>query len=167
MTYDRNAAVQYALAWAQRPNPAYVYFAENDCSNFISQCLRAGGARDDYNPTHPWWYRAGQTSICWSSAGSLYWYIRTRSEGNLFGVKAQTFVVNDYNAYASQIAGRVELGDLIQYRNASGAIKHSTIITGFDANNEPMVCQHTVNAQNISWRKSFPQAIFHHITGIN
>lgn len=167
MTYNRKAAVQYALAYALQPNPGYVYFDGNDCSNFISQCLRAGGAQNDYNSTHPWWYNNGRASICWAVASSLYWYIRTRSGASRFGIKAQTFYLNDYDSYGREIRGKVVLGDLIQYRNTKGIIQHSTIITGFDKKGEPLVCQHTVNGKNLSWRKHFPQAIFHHITGIN
>lgn len=167
MTYDRDAAVRYALTYALNPNPNYVYFEGNDCSNFISQCLRAGGARNDYNVSHPWWYNGGQASICWSVAASLYWYIITRSANNLFGIKAQTFVLNDYDRYSREIKGKVVLGDLIQYRNDKGRIQHSTIITAFDKKGEPLVCQHTKNAKNLTWRKHFPQIIFHHITSIN
>lgn len=167
MVYDRDAAVQYALAYALNPNPSYVYFEGNDCTNFISQCLRAGGAKNDFNNTHPWWYNSGQTSICWAVAASLFWYIRTRSDRNLFGIKAQTFYINDYDTYASKIEGRVVLGDLIQYRNTKGIIQHSTIITAFDKKGEPLVSQHTRNGKNLTWRKHFPQIIFHHITSIN
>lgn len=167
MTYNRDAAVQYALTHALKPNPNYVYFRDNDCSNFISQCLRAGGAKNDYNPTHPWWYNNGQASICWNVASSLYWYILTRSARNQFGIKAQTFIINDYDSYMGQIRGKVVPGDLIQYRNTRGIIQHSAIITAFDDKGEPLISQHTVNGKNLTWRKHFPQIIFHYITGIN
>jgi len=167
MVYDRNAAVQYALRYALTPNPDFKYFEDNDCSNFISQCLRAGGAKNEYNTTHPWWYDNGQASICWAVAHSLYWYIRTCSVQNRFGVKAQTYYIENNDDYASKIRGNIVLGDLIQYKNNQDRIQHSTIITAFDANDEPLVCQHTFNGRNVSWRKFFKQVIFHHITSIN
>lgn len=167
MTYDRKAAVQYALAYALNPNPSYIYFEGNDCSNFISQCLRAGGAKNDFNKTHPWWYYGGKASICWSVAASLYWYIRTRSVRNAFGIKAKTFYLTDYDSYSRKIQGKIMLGDLIQYRNTKGIIQHSAIITDFDRKGEPLISQHTVNGKNLIWRKHFPEIIFHHITGIN
>lgn len=74
--YDGVSVSQYALKYALSPNPSYVYYQENDCTNFISQCLRAGGAKNDYNASHPWWYNNGQGSICWAVAHSLFWYIR-------------------------------------------------------------------------------------------
>ena len=44
-TYDRKAAVTYALEWAEKFNPDYPNFSTTvgDCANFISQCLLAGG----------------------------------------------------------------------------------------------------------------------------
>src|SRR5690606_33581263 len=39
-TYDRQQAVQYAERWWNDYNPAYRKFTD-DCTNFISQCLRA------------------------------------------------------------------------------------------------------------------------------
>mgnify|MGYP001690599932 FL=1 len=45
--YNRNAAVNYARRWALNPNPRYPYYTQNgDCTNFVSQALRAGGLRD-------------------------------------------------------------------------------------------------------------------------
>ena len=40
--YNRQAAVQYANTWWNSNNPAYPVF-DVDCTNYISQCLRAGG----------------------------------------------------------------------------------------------------------------------------
>ena len=40
---DRLNAVKYAERWWNEYNPEYVKF-ENDCTNYISQCLHAGNA---------------------------------------------------------------------------------------------------------------------------
>jgi len=169
MIYNANAAVQYGLTYALNPNPAYIYIAENDCSNFVSQCLRAGGARNDFNRSHPWWYQNGQYSICWAVAESLFWYIRVNSTERRFGIKANTYYLDDFDDYAEKIAGKVVLGDIIQYRNMQGRIQHTGIITAFDpVTGEPQLSQHTFNGRNVTWRKPiFIQAIFHHITSIN
>lgn len=45
MTYDRSAAAAYADTWALRTNPAYWSSPDNDCADFVSQCLAAGGLR--------------------------------------------------------------------------------------------------------------------------
>lgn len=41
--YDRAKAAAYALTYARTPNPAYKNFGDKDCTNFVSQCLVAGG----------------------------------------------------------------------------------------------------------------------------
>ncbi|MFZ7121051.1 MAG: amidase domain-containing protein [Eubacteriaceae bacterium] len=168
MKYDRNLAVKYALEYAIIPNNAYVYFQGNDCTNFISQCLKAGGALNDYNTTHPWWYYNGKASICWAVAHSLYWYIRTCSENQSLGIRANTYYLDNNSMYQQEIRGKVEIGDIIQYKNFENKIQHSTIITSFDSySDEPLISQHTFEGKNISWRKNFKQTIFHHVLGVN
>jgi hypothetical protein len=42
-TYNRNTAAAYADTYYLNHNTNYQYFANNDCTNFISQALQAGG----------------------------------------------------------------------------------------------------------------------------
>lgn len=168
-SYQRDLAVAYALRYGTDPNPGYVYIADNDCTNFISQCLRAGGARNHYHKTHPWWYEAGNMSGSWSVAAMLYWYILVSTE-NQQGIMAASFFQSTSSPLAPQINEAIDLGDLIQYKDSDGQVRHSTIITGFtetDHGVEPTVTQHTRNAVNVPWRKTFPTAVFHHIIAIN
>lgn len=168
MDYDNDAAVEYALNYALAPNPAYVYYDGNDCTNFVSQCLRAGGCENDYNYSHPWWYANRESSICWAVAHSLYWYIRINTIENRFGIKADTYSISSNDQYAEKIAGKVVLGDIIQYKNFQDRIQHSAVITAFSSvTGEPLVCQHTFEGKNVSWRRDFKEVIFHHITRIN
>lgn len=168
--YNNSDAVEYAKKYATSPNNSYIKF-EDDCTNFISQCLQAGGAENYFHPTHPWWYKNGKASICWTVASSLYWHIRVCTENNLLGIKADTYYLNNSNKFNNSIALNLQLGDIIQYRNSKGVIAHSAIITYFDQTKdykEPLISQHSTNAVNISWRKEiFIQTIFHHITSVN
>ena len=41
--YDPQAAANYADTWWNGRNPAYYDYGYNDCANFVSQCLIAGG----------------------------------------------------------------------------------------------------------------------------
>lgn len=43
MSYNRDMAVAYAEIWWDKPNPQYMAF-ELNCTNYVSQCLHAGGA---------------------------------------------------------------------------------------------------------------------------
>ena len=157
--YSRLNAVNYALTYAINPNPLYRFFPEigdggGDCSNFISQCLYAGGAPFDYGSNAPWWYNKKGTlnvnddtwSVSWAVAHSLYWTLKIRGDKNLNGVKG--IEVTNINM--------LELGDIIQYENYRGIIYHSAIITSFDyagQNKLPRITQHTFNAANISYIK--------------
>ena len=79
--YNRPKAVQYAETWWQTPNPRYENF-EVDCTNYVSQCLFAGGAPMDYTGKRDsgWWY-AGKKgnqelwSFSWAVANSLHHYL--------------------------------------------------------------------------------------------
>lgn len=152
--YLREMAVNYAQTYALKPNPAYRYFAlqanntSGDCANFISQCLRAGGAPFSFNPRNSWWYKSknlsGDTwSISWAVAHSLYWYLKKNNQLKLPGLRG--IEVYDTNS--------LQLGDLIFYEDTKGMIFHSAIITGFS--NIPLVSHHTYEALNIPYIKSY------------
>lgn len=157
--YMRERAVEYAVRHALEPNPSYRYFAVHgdgggDCSNFISQCLRAGGAPMDYGSPRPWWYNnkggAGAAkhtwSVSWAVAHSLYWCLKVRGSMNLPGLKASE--VTDIDM--------LEPGDVIQYENHKGLIYHSTIITSFSYEKGarvPLISQHSFDGLNISYVK--------------
>ena len=62
--YNRQAAVQYANLWWNRRNPAFPNFTV-DCTNYISQCLLAGGApmRGAPNRGKGWWVQHGNGAL--------------------------------------------------------------------------------------------------------
>lgn len=168
--YNRNAAVNYAVKYGMHPNPQCPFYQGNDCTNFVSQCLRAGGCKNHFHPTHPWWCIGNKTSICWSVAGSLYWYIKVCTKENKVGIKAKTMIIEGNDNYNKTIADTIELGDIIQYINFHDRIQHSAIITDFvemDGLKQPLVSHHTYEAVNVPWRKNHKKTIFHHIIGIN
>ena len=45
VVYDRAAASAYADRWALGTNPVYWHSRTDDCANFVSQCVAAGGLR--------------------------------------------------------------------------------------------------------------------------
>lgn len=136
--YNRQAAVQYANTWWNSYNPAYPTF-DVDCTNYISQCLKAGGApmRGYPNREKGWWIEGGTWSLSWSTSHSLRWYLETSTVG-LKGVR----VAN---------ARDLELGDVICYDfEGDGRFDHTTIVTGFNGN-EPLVNAHTNNSKDRDW----------------
>lgn len=73
-TFNRQAAADYALTWAEARNPAYRSFSAN-CTNFVSQAMRAGGWTDIsglYTNAQYWWYNSLNQTYSWTSVS--YWY---------------------------------------------------------------------------------------------
>jgi hypothetical protein len=157
LTYLRNSAVIYAKKYALIPNNKYIYFkliGDNggDCANFISQCLYAGGASMIYNKQTSWWYNNNTCSNSWSVAHELYWYLKINNTDNFQGPKGiETTSLNE-----------LKIGDLIFFENKKNIIFHSTIITNLDYS-IPLISQHTPNALNIPYLKSWSAYKYHFI----
>jgi len=136
-TYNRVAACRYADLWWNQENPSYVAVGD-DCTNFISQCLRAGHlpmSKFD-NRSRGWWYRDETTlqqegwSYSWAVSNALFTYLIT-------AVKAET----------TDSADKLRMGDIIFYDwDGRGTFHHSTIVTDFDAKGNPLVNAHTDNS---------------------
>lgn len=133
MAYNRQVAVEYARKWWNSANPAYPTF-QVDCTNFISQCLRAGGLKMSGYPDRAkgWWIQGRNWSYSWSVAHALRWYLES----------------------SKQLARRVysiaelKLGDIIFIDfEGDGRMNHSLIVTSF-INGEPYVHAHTSNSAN-------------------
>lgn len=135
--YNRQAAVDYANTWWDRHNPQFPAF-QDDCTNFISQCLYAGGApmRGMPNRSQGWWMIGlpERWSYSWSVAHSLRWYLETSTKG-LMATRVNS-------------ASELELGDVIFYDfTGDGRIDHSTIVTRIEEG-IPYVNAHTMNSKN-------------------
>jgi len=125
--FDRQAVVQYATQWALSRNPAFSDFSSNaggggDCSNFISQCMLAGGwwmVEDVWsrtvkqNVSSDDWSINYSTTKSWASAFWLFYYLMFQS-----GRVSLTTVSN------------MDLGDIVmmQLPNQS-APNHAMVVT--------------------------------------
>ncbi|NHN32293.1 amidase domain-containing protein [Paenibacillus agricola] len=142
--YDRNKSIQYAELWWDKANPAYIEF-EVDCTNFVSQCLFAGGAPMHYTGKRDsgWWYRGrhnGQEhwSFSWAVAQSLQAYMMNNHSG--------------WQVEEAETADLLELGDVISYDwKGDGRFRHSAVVTAKDANGMPLVNAHTTNSRHRYW----------------
>lgn len=165
--FNRNQAIQYAMKYAFSYNKKCPYYKGLDCTNFISQCMRAGGAKNHFHKTHPWWCKDMETSISWSVAHSFYWYIITCTKENGFGIKAKTRSISGDQFFRANNFLDLQIGDLVQYSWKGNKINHSAMITGFTSNRDPLVTQHQPDAINRSWRRGAKVTYFHHILSIN
>ncbi|PZE19737.1 amidase domain-containing protein [Paenibacillus xerothermodurans] len=142
--YNRNKAVEYADSWWAKGNPAYLEF-EVDCTNYVSQCLFAGGAAMNYTGKRDsgWWYKGryhGQElwSFSWSVAHSL-----------------QTYLMHSRNGLRAEAVSRpdqLQLGDVISYDwDGDGRYQHSAVVTAKDSNGMPLVNAHTSHSRHRYW----------------
>ncbi|WP_442598948.1 amidase domain-containing protein [Neobacillus sp. D3-1R] len=137
--YNRLKAVQYAERWWNEYNPAYKKF-ENDCTNFISQCLHEGGApmRGYPNRGNGWWLKSSNWSYSWAVANSLRIYLKNST----VGLRTREVTSPD----------QLLLGDIICYDfEGDGRFNHNTIVTGKDAYGMPLVNAHTYNSRMRYW----------------
>jgi Putative amidase domain len=137
VNYSRSAAAAYARKWAMTDNPAYGRIEPNDCTNFVSQALLAGGwtmvggSCDDRKDNTAWWFKPMdcrwvggrpwttevKASFTWGGAQNLYWFMKESGRG------ADVSDPMD-----------LEIGDVLQmdmgtgHYNA-GRIGHSMIVT--------------------------------------
>ncbi|MDD9149385.1 amidase domain-containing protein [Sporolactobacillus sp. CQH2019] len=138
-SYNRLNAVRYAEVWWNRRNPAFPKI-ENDCTNFISQCLFAGGIQMNGQPirNRGWWQQYSNWSFSWAVANNLRWYL-SRS-GNLIG------------AVETDKPDKLVPGDVICYDfEGDGRWNHNTLVTALAPSGQPLVSAHTYDARHRDW----------------
>lgn len=138
-SYDRRKAVQYAEQWWNAYNPAFRSF-DVDCTNYISQCLLAGGGWMHGEPDRErgWWYGDQSWSFSWAVAHSMRWYLSGATK-SISGIQVDG-------------AENLQPGDVICYDfEGSGRWDHTTIVVAKDAENMPLVNAHTDNSRHRYW----------------
>lgn len=136
--YNRERAVDYAHEWAYGRNPAYLSFngIGGDCTNFISQCIHAGGAQMNYTKDTGWYYISStDRAAAWTGVEYLY-----------------RFLINNKSVgpYAEEVSAReMEKGDIVQLSFIRGQFSHSLIVveTGnIPSVNNIKIATHTIDA---------------------
>lgn len=122
INYNRDNAVNYARKWALGRNPVYLDFEElgGDCTNFVSQCVHAGGIPMDIAKPYIWKYYGSvwnefSNRIGRSSSWTAVMYFRDYARNNRTGVGLRAEVGAELNTLLP--------GDVIQIEDV-----HSTII---------------------------------------
>jgi hypothetical protein len=121
-SYNRAAAVMYAINYVFNPNSNYPDYSNygGDCTNFASQCLEAGGWTQISSGTNKWFHNKGYTtppsstyrSPSWTSASSL-----------------QAFLNRSSRVASSPASSRdLNIGDILQLTSSSSAY-HTTIVS--------------------------------------
>lgn len=75
LAYDHAAAQRYSDQYVLSPNPAYRYWPGGDCTNFVSQCMKAGGMAE----SDDWYYNHFfSQSLTWVNANELKEHLKLR-----------------------------------------------------------------------------------------
>ena len=133
--YNRQKAVEYARKWALGSNPEFYHFdgIGGDCTNYISQCLLAGGAQMNYAYPYGWYYKSSfDRSPSWTSVSELNKFLLRTGGGR--GPVGK--IVN---------LSEIEIGDIIQLRQNPTHYNHSLIVSSI-IGNEIFVCAHSNDA---------------------
>lgn len=123
--YDRIGAVEYARRWALDRNPKFKDYEEwgGNCTNYISQCINAGGVPMDYqgnNIMKQWyWHSDFQRTPSWTAAQAFFQYF---TENNNEHTK-------NFGVYAAESSyENMDIGDVVQLVKDNKAY-HTMIIT--------------------------------------
>lgn len=171
------AAVVYANRYAESYNESYPTF-DSDCTNFVSQCVYAGGEAmvgsgtgvpsvvkkvyvESYNSSNPEWYVSEKIertvgfdywrcSSSWSQTSDFRYYFTQDDDASV-----TTFSV-DTTAKWNTVLSQLQLGDVVQAGITGNG--HSVIITSvYNSANGVRYCGHTIDvaAEPISSFKSW------------
>lgn len=147
-SYNKQRAVSYAQAYANSPNSSYPFYSDNDCTNFVSQALRAGGwtfQSGPYNSVTSWYFENSPRQpqdFSWFNADYLFHFILYSGRGEYIGWGTPSNPGG---------VGDLEPGDLIfadWYRNGhqhgnDGVMDHAMIVTKKDPDGTIRVSYHS------------------------
>ena len=148
--YNRKFAVNYARRWAYLRNNQYPWFIRGDCTNFVSQCLHAGGIlmNDDwfylYSARNKKWKHSNYWSVASQNMAYFYRskYVRKHKSFNLHktNMSSQINIIKKYN---------IKSGDLLYFDfDGDGVYTHAAIISSVNAGIK--YCVHTKKQKRLS-----------------
>ncbi len=161
-TYNRTDAIDYAYTWWNSRNPSYPDFGDNDCTNFISQAMIAGGfskvgsgdgCRDEststefysYSASPPLWCLGSNRNWEWSTSWSVVWPFR-----DYFGHQNSYATVLGWTKSASTAKNLLSPGDIVQLQNKQGSnwvSYHNMLVTDEDSN-DLLLTYHATNRKD-------------------
>ncbi|MBQ2981399.1 MAG: amidase domain-containing protein [Lachnospiraceae bacterium] len=179
--YDREAAVQYAKKHAAKNtnNKEYDYYKDGDCTNFVSQCLYAGGIRNQtsisysdlkygvndeksnwYNKKYTF-YRVGLHLILeitrWKTSSTWVRVYNTGTGRGLYqylvnerGCLIAAFENGSKYSKFEDLVKTAQVGDVIQCSDNINKLTHSVIVTE-KTGSDLKVCYHSNDKKDVSF----------------
>ncbi|XVV07568.1 amidase domain-containing protein [Actinosynnema sp. CA-248983] len=136
--YNYQAMADYAVRYVYNYNPAYRTFADvgGDCTNFISQALKAGGwahVSGWYRDYRHWWYNSLNETWSWINVNS--WASFARHSGR--------------TSHLSNV-WYLGLADILQMDFTANSSKDHSMIVTYRSSSMPYLTYHTTNTLNRS-----------------
>ncbi|MGW0537892.1 amidase domain-containing protein [Streptomyces sp. NPDC003032] len=142
--YDYAAMARYTERYWGSYNPAYRKFngAGGDCTNFVSQALKAGGWKSAPGSAYDyrnWWYDGANQSTSWVGVNEWAWFtLSNRRAPNLSSVY------------------KLDVGDVLQMDfDKNGSKDHSMMVTYRDRRGMPYLTYHSTD----TYRRSLASVI--------
>ncbi|MCL2861390.1 MAG: amidase domain-containing protein [Firmicutes bacterium] len=132
ITYNRFAAVEYAKRWAYERNPEFSDFTQlgGNCTNFVSQCLLAGGMPMNYDYPLGWFYKSLNNRAAAFTGVEYLFNFLTRSRIDIVPVAKEVDVSEG------------KIGDIIQMSFDGTNFTHAVIIVETNGN-DPLIAANT------------------------
>lgn len=161
--YNRERSVEYARRWALSRNPLFFDFTGGggNCTNFVSQCLLAGGSVMNPTETFGWYYiDVRNRAPAWTGVREFYEFVCGLDD---FAPKTER-----QGPFCEEVTReRVEIGDVIQLSNSRGIFYHSLLVSRFE-DGDILVCAQSNDALDRPLSTyNFATARFLHVQGIN
>ena len=150
----------YAERYAFSQNPVFASFVGfgGNCTNFVSQCIYAGGCVMNYKPTFGWYYiNANDKAPSWTGVEYLYRFL-TRGKQSIGPIGRECSIEE------------VLPGDIVQLRFSGDSFQHSPVVVYAENPRSPadiLVAAHSQDADNRPLNTyEYLEARYIHIQGI-
>lgn len=128
--YNRVAAANYAINHWNSPNSLWCDYTTTggDCTNFVSQCLLAGGwtqkTGSGYCQNDAWFHKGA--GYCWNSSTVKNYSCSWTQAKDLY--RYLNFVPNANVIWLGNTCVVPRIGDILQFKGNNGEIVHSAIV---------------------------------------
>ncbi|MCI6691477.1 MAG: amidase domain-containing protein [Clostridium sp.] len=153
--YNRELAREYAIKWAISSNKQYYNYINDggDCTNFVSQVLRAGGmdfigSRKNATSIDSWFYYSSELpnrTSTWTSAKAFNLHFG-KSGKRVY--KYRQYSIEEALKNWDEIYSSIYIGDIIQYTRPNNIAFHSQAITDLLNNKTIYFSQHSNTIEN-------------------